>query len=64
MNILILGSDGQLGMSFKKISSDFSLNISFKNKKQVDITNPKFSIFKEADFIINWKMLNRANFSP
>ena len=53
MNILILGSDGQLGMSFKKISSDFSLNISFKNKKQVDITNPKFSIFKEADFIIN-----------
>lgn len=53
MNILILGSDGQLGMSFKKISSEFSLNISFKNKKQVDITNPKFSIFKETDFIIN-----------
>ena len=53
MNIFILGSDGQLGMSFKKISSEFSHNISFKNKKQVDITNPKFSIFKEADFIIN-----------
>ncbi len=53
MNILILGSDGQLGMSFKKISSEFSFNINFKNKKQVDITNPKLSIFKEADFIIN-----------
>tara|TARA_B100000900_G_C20600688_1_gene725448 strand:+ start:2244 stop:3122 length:879 start_codon:yes stop_codon:yes gene_type:complete len=53
MNILILGSDGQLGMSFKKISSEFSFKFNFKNKKQVDITNPKLSIFKEADFIIN-----------
>lgn len=53
MNILILGSDGQLGMSFKKISSEYSFKINFKNKKQVDITNPKLSIFKEADFIIN-----------
>lgn len=53
MNILILGSDGQLGMSFKKISSEFSFKFNFKSKKQVDITNPKLSIFKEADFIIN-----------
>lgn len=53
MNILILGSDGQLGMSYKKILSEFGFNLNFKNKKQVDITNPKLSIFKDADFIIN-----------
>ena len=53
MNILILGSDGQLGMSYKKISSEFSFNLNFKNKKQVDITKPKLSIFKNVDFIIN-----------
>tara|TARA_X000000950_G_C13887856_1_gene649609 strand:+ start:1731 stop:2609 length:879 start_codon:yes stop_codon:yes gene_type:complete len=53
MNILILGSDGQLGMSYKKISSEFGFNLNFKNKKQVDITKPKLSIFKDVDFIIN-----------
>ena len=43
-------------MSYKN-SSEFS-QLNFKNKKQVDITKPKLSIFKNVDFIINVRYTN------
>ena len=39
-NVLITGADGQLGMSFKKISTEYSFFcFFFRNKYQLDITN-------------------------
>ena len=47
MNILILGSDGQLGMSYKKISSEFSFNLNFKNTKtSLDYKNQNYQYSK------------------
>ena len=38
-NILITGSNGQLGSSLKQISNRYNYNFFFKNKKELDITN-------------------------
>ena len=53
MNILILGAEGQLGKSFKKVSPEFNFNFYFKNKSQINIVDPSISSFNEIDFIIN-----------
>ena len=57
-NLLITGSEGQLGQSIKKLSINFSdYNFIFKNKYQLDISN--FSLLKneikenKIDTIIN-----------
>ena len=39
MNILVTGSDGQLGKSIKQISNKYAYNFIFRNRKQLDITN-------------------------
>jgi dTDP-4-dehydrorhamnose reductase len=53
MNILVTGSDGQLGNSFKKITRKFNHNFSFSDKSTIDILNLNQNDFREFDFIIN-----------
>ena len=43
--ILITGSKGQLGSSFKKISKAYNYNFIFTDKSNLDITN--FDLLKE-----------------
>jgi len=56
-NILVTGSNGQLGISLKEISNNYNYNFYFKEKKDLDITN--FIIFEKflkktnIDIIIN-----------
>ena len=38
-NILITGSEGQLGSSIKEVSLRYNYNFSYVNIKQLDITN-------------------------
>ena len=58
-NLLITGSDGQLGHTLKKLSFNFSdnYNFIFKNKFQLDITDFLFvkKVLKEkkVDTVIN-----------
>ena len=57
-NVLITGSSGQLGMSFKKISTEYSFFcFFFQNKSQLDITNESklesFILEKNINTIIN-----------
>ena len=57
LNILITGSDGQLGSTLKKITTDNKNNYFFKNKQELDISDE--SLFNELiikhsiNFIIN-----------
>lgn len=57
MNILILGSDGQLGSSFKKQRYNFKDNIFFTNKSIIDVMNilllRNFIIKNNIQVIIN-----------
>jgi dTDP-4-dehydrorhamnose reductase len=53
MKILVTGSDGQLGSSFKKIKTKFNHNLFFFDKSSMDILNLNQNDFKEFDFIIN-----------
>ena len=54
-NLLITGSDGQLGHTLKKLSFNFSdnYNFIFKNKFQLDITDFLFvkKVLKEKRLI-------------
>ena len=50
-NILVTGSNGQLGISLKEISNNYNYNFYFKEKKDLDIT----------DFIIFEKFLKKTN---
>ena len=56
-NILITGSNGQLGACLNQISSSYNFNFFFKNKDKLDITNYiKFENFiknNKIDIIIN-----------
>ena len=58
INILVTGSDGQLGSEIKKIThSHFNYNFHFANSKELDITNFKkveeFLVFNKISAIIN-----------
>ncbi len=56
-NILVTGSDGQLGAEIKNISSDFPINFLFYNHSRLDITDYKavenLLRTKNIDVIIN-----------
>ncbi len=56
-NILITGSNGQLGSCLKKISDNYNYSYFFKKKKELDITNSlvfeKFLTDKNINTIIN-----------
>jgi dTDP-4-dehydrorhamnose reductase len=50
--ILITGSNGQLGSSFKKIAKDYDFDFTFTDVNELDITNEKAidSFLKDKDF--------------
>ena len=56
-NILITGSNGQLGRSIKDISDEFRYNYFFMTKSNLDITNSlkleKFLVHNDINIIIN-----------
>jgi dTDP-4-dehydrorhamnose reductase len=56
-NILIVGSQGQVGSEINLLSSQYSYNFFFKDKKSLDITDyqavKEFIIYKNIDTIIN-----------
>ena len=56
-NILVTGSNGQLGISLKEISTNYNYNFYFKEKKDLDITDfitfEKFLKKTNIDIIIN-----------
>ena len=56
-NILVTGSNGQLGTSLKGIYKSYPFNFYFKSKKQLDITDystlEHFLFSKEINIIIN-----------
>ena len=58
-NILVTGSDGQLGNSIKMVSSSFdNYNLYYTDKNQLDVSNyislEKYVNDYEIDIIINW----------
>lgn len=64
-NILVTGSNGQLGRSLKYISNNFSHNFFFFEKKELDITNHKlvFNLLVKynIDSIINCAAYTNVN---
>jgi dTDP-4-dehydrorhamnose reductase len=71
-NILITGSDGQLGMTFKSLLLDsLDYNFIFTNSKDLDITNHqtlrKFILDKKINVIINcagYTLVDKAEIEP
>lgn len=56
-NILVVGADGQLGSSIRRISSNYSFEFIFTDYKELDITSKEsvdnYFILHKPDFVIN-----------
>lgn len=65
MNIVIIGSESQLGLNFKKTKISAKYNIFFLKKEQLDITNENSIINKfnqiKPDYIINCAAYTNVN---
>ena len=64
-NILITGSEGQLGSSIKEVSTEYNHNLKYVNSSQLDITNfdevNNYLSLNKFDFIINCAAFTDVN---